>query len=243
MIVSFVGVLMPVGMAQSVELKPIDRIDASDLPYSRSPYYGLSPEQVKDFAALREEYRKSQWADEAGRIARYGQNHNVIRDDDYLYINDASGGRPFAFRNIWGVEPAALYAYLAYDDLAHFHIVGEGGHDMPRLLFISAKTGLVYQGFGAGEPIYSRDQKRLLSVGIEGMGHPMGVAIYRFDGNKPVAEGVYDIGHSAPCSIEWLGPTEVKALCPGAWPEDGKFDYRLTYLNDRWHSSRQLVAK
>ena len=116
---SFVAVPVPVGMAQSVELKPIDRIDASDLPYSRSPYYGPSPEQVKDFAALREEYRKSQWADEAGRIARYGQSQNVIRDDDYLYINDASGGRAFAFRNIWGVDPAALYAYLAYDDLAH----------------------------------------------------------------------------------------------------------------------------
>lgn len=240
---SFVAVPVPVGMAQSVELKPIDRIDASDLPYSRSPYYGPSPEQVKDFAALREEYRKSQWADEAGRIARYGQSQNVIRDDDYLYINDASGGRAFAFRNIWGVDPAALYAYLAYDDLAHFHIVGEGGHDMPRLLFISARTGLVYQGFGAGEPIYSPDRRRFLSVGSEGMGHPASVAVYRFEGNKPVAEGIYDIGHTAPCFVEWLGSTEVKVLCPGPSPEGDKVDYRLTYLDDKWHSARQLVVK
>ena len=233
---------MPVGMAQSVELKPIDRINTSSLPYSRSPYYGLNPEMVRDFAALREEYRKSDWADEAARIVRYGQSKNVVRDDDYLYIKDASGSPPFAFRNIWGVDPAALYAYLAYDDLAHFHIVGEGGHDMPRLLFISARTGLVYQGFGASEPIYSPDRKRFLSLGFEGMGSPAGVAIYRFDGNKPVAEGVYDIGRYAPCSPEWLGSTEVKVLCPGARPEDDKVDYRLTHLDGKWHS-RQLVAK
>lgn len=234
---------MPIGMAQSVELKPIDRINDPGLPYSRSPYYGLNPEMGKNFAALREEYRKSHWADEADRIARYGQSQNVVRDDDYLYIKDASGGSPFAFRNIWGVDPAALYAYLAYDDLAHFHIVGEGGHDMPRVLFISARTGLVYQGFGASEPIYSPDRKRFLSVGIAGMGHPAGVAIYSFDGNKPVAEGVYDIGHYAPCSPEWLSSTEVKVLCPGAWPEDAKIDHRLTHLDGKWHSSRQLVAK
>lgn len=234
---------MPIGMAQSVELKPIDRIDDPGLPYSRSPYYGLNPKMVKDFAALREEYRKSRWADEAERIARYGQSKNVVRDDDYLYIKDASVGRPFAFRNIWGVDPAALYAYLAYDDLAHFHIVGEGGHDMPRLLFISARTGLVYQGFGASEPIYSPDRKRFLSVGFEGMGHPAGVVIYSFDGNKPVAEGVYGIGHGAPCSPEWLSSTEVKALCPGARPEDDKVEYRFSHLDGKWHSSRQLVAK
>jgi hypothetical protein len=104
---------MPVGMAQYVELKPIDRIDDSGLPYSHSPYYGLYPEMAREFAALREEYRKSHWADEADRIVRYGQSTNVVRDDDYLYIKDASGGRPFAFRNIWGVDPAALFAYLA----------------------------------------------------------------------------------------------------------------------------------
>jgi hypothetical protein len=235
--------LVPGGMAQSVELKPIDRIGASDLPYSRSPYFVLDPERVRSFSAVREEFRNSVWADEARRIARYGQSENVIRDDDYLYINDASGGPPFAFRNIWGVDPAALYAYLAYDELAHFHVVGEGGHDMPRLLFISARAGLVYQGFGASEPIYSPDQKRFLSVGIEGMGHPAGVAIYRFDGNKPVAEGVYEIGHYAPCSPEWLSPTEVKILCSGTRPEDGKIDHRLTHLDGKWHSSRQLVAK
>lgn len=243
MAVSFGGAFIPVGMAQSVELKPIDRINASSLPYSRSPYHSLSPERVREFAALREEYRKSHWADEADRIARYGQSNSVVRDDDYLYINDASGGPSFAFRNIWGVDPAALYAYLAYDDLAHFHIVGEGGHDTPRLLFISARTGLVYQGFGASEPIFSPDRKRFLSVGIEGMGHPAGVAIYRFDGNKPVAEGVYDIGHYAPCSPEWLSPTEVKILCSGIRPEDGKIDHRLTRIDGKWHSSRQLVAK
>ena len=114
---------------------------------------------------------------------------------------------------------------------------------MPHLLLISARTGLVYTGFGMEEPIYSPDKKRFLSQGFAAMGCTGGVAIYSFDGNKPITEGVYSTGCDAPCSYEWLSPTEVKGLCREMGSLDDRVDYRLTYREGKWHEMRTQIAR
>ncbi len=226
-------------MAQSVELKPIE------VPRSA---YSPTADQANEHVKLREEFRRTYWADEARRIAQFGQRRDVVRDDDNLYIRIKTSDderETLVFKNVWGVDPAARYLYLAYDDVAHFHIVSEDGHDMPRLLLTSAKTGQIYAISGLDKPIYSPDKRRFLSLGAGGLGGCSGdVAIYRFERNKPFVEGGHALGCVASCSFEWRHQTEVRGECRnGASQEGGKVNYRLTFHDGRWLSTRTPVAK
>lgn len=217
--------------AQPVELKPVDVPKLG---------YGPSAERAKEHVRLREEYRRTYWAREAERIERFGQTKNVVRDDDnlYIYVDPTAPARDgTVFTTIWGVDPAAQYFYLAYDEAAQFHIVGAGGTDLPFLYLISARTGLAYQAFGAGEPVFSPDKRRFLSLGFQGMGCTAGVAIYRFDDNKPFQEMRYDLGCDAPCTQEWLSATEARVQCRSG-SGGTTSEHRLTLSDGAWRSTR-----
>lgn len=224
--------------AEPMELKPVDE----DTFAGRRVNAWMDTFKAAEHARKREEYRRTVWAEEAKRIAESKQN--VVRDDDELYVNlDVPNlPRSIVLRNIWGVDPAGLYEYLFYDQNAGFHIVGISGHDLPGLYLISSRTGLVYQAFGADMPLYSPDKRRFLSRGFQGMGCTAGVALYKFENDKPFEEGFFATGCDV-CSYEWLSPVEIKSTCREYGHEDRKHEHRLIHRDGKWSSTRTPAAK
>jgi len=223
--------------AQPAELKPLDLPANSGLSTVYRSHFAPWAEEARDRAKAREEARRTYWAEEAKRIASSGQN--VVRDDDELYVplHAPNFPRVVVLRSLWTLDPAASYLYESYDDAAHFHIVRVGGSDYPTLLFISARTGLIYESIGTGAPVYSPDKSRFFSVGLGGMGcGGEGFTVYRFDSEKVFLEAQTTMSCEGPCTHAWSGSNEIKSECA---PSDrARIAYRLSYRDGTWHRTR-----
>jgi hypothetical protein len=219
--------------AQAPELKPLELPAYPDVP----AMYRSDGYDVRDRQKLREQARKTYWTEEAERIARSGRN--VVRDNEELYIYLDVPGVPHAvvLRNLWTIDPAARYSYLGYDDVGRFHILSVGGSDYPTLLFVSAKTGMIYEGTGTHDPVYSPDKSRFFSAGLGGMGcGGEGFTVYRFAVDKVLLEAQSRMSCEGPCTHSWSGSSEIRSVCT---PSDrARIEYRLTYNDGKWHGSR-----
>jgi hypothetical protein len=216
--------------AQSAELQPLE-LPADPGTPTMYRAYGYD---VRDRQKLREDARKTYWAEEAERIARSGQN--VVRDNEelYIYLDTTDVPHAIVLKSLWTFDPAATYFYQGYDDVGRFHIVRAGGSDYPTLLFISAKTGLIYEGPSVGPPVYSPDRSRFFSAGLGGMGCGEGFVVYRFDSGKVRLETRLATG-CGPCTYAWSGPNEVKSECSPSG--NGRTEYRMTYRDGAWHKT------
>jgi hypothetical protein len=216
--------------AQPAELQPLEQpADPGGPTIYRA--YGYD---VRDRQKLREKARRTYWAEEAGKIARSGQN--VVRDNEelYIYLDTPDVPRAIVLKSLWTFDPAATYSYQGYDDVGRFHIVHAGGSDYPTLLFISAKTGLIYEGPSVGSPVYSPDKSRFFSAGLGGMGCGEGFVVYRFDSGKVLLEARLAVG-CGPCTYAWSGPNEVKADCSPS--NGGRSEYLMTYRDGAWQQT------
>lgn len=222
--------------AQPVELKPMELPEPGDLPTMYRFYYGPSAERARELVRLREEARRTHWAEEAKRIAQAGKN--VVRDDDnlYVYLDAPDFPRALVFKTIWGLDPGVFYSYEAFDEIGQFHIVYAGAVDNEGyFLLIAAKTGMVYRVHGM--PVYSPDKSRFFAQAFNGMGCIEGVAVYRRDGDKLYLEATQAMGCDQPCSHEWAGPGEIRSNCKSS-SGDGRVDYRLTLRDGVWQETK-----
>jgi hypothetical protein len=216
--------------AQPAELQPLERPADPAAP----TIYRAYGYDVRDRQKLREKARRTYWGEEAERIVRSGQN--VIRDNEelYIYLDMPDVPQAIVLKSLWTFDPAATYSYQGYDDVGRFHIVRVGGSDYPTLLFIAARTGLVYEGPSVGAPVYSPDKSRFFSAGLGGMGCGEGFAVYRFDSGKVFLETKLAVG-CGPCAYAWSGSNEVKAECSPSG--SGRSEYRMTYRDGAWRKT------
>jgi hypothetical protein len=228
--------------AQLHEVKPIELQSFSDSVYRQQR--GPDATRARYFAQAREDARKNAWAEEAEAITRSGQGQNVVRDDDelYIYSDPPRSLGPVVLRTIWGTDPGVFYLYLSFDDIGRFHVVSAGIVDEGHLMLISARTGLVYR-INRGLPVYSPDMARFFSTGGGvGMSCLGGLDVFRSEGDKLFREGGLSVDCDQPCTHEWSGPNEVKSICNGPFGKPGKVEYRLTYRDGAWHSTRSEIS-
>jgi hypothetical protein len=225
-----------------LELKPIGEPPQGPATVYRSYLY-LDAEQVRQRAQSREHARNTYWGEEAERIARSGRR--VIREGDELYIYLDAPPQPagaVVLRSLWTIDPAATYLYESFDDRGRFHIVRVGGSDYPTFLFISARTGLIYESTGVGTPVYSPDKTRFFTAGMGGMGScGEGFTVYRFESDKVFVDAQARIGCEQ-CVHAWSGSDEIRSDCK-ILRDGSRAEYRLTYRDGTWHKTGSPEAR
>jgi len=68
------------------------------------------------------------------------------------------------------------------------------------------------------------------------------ITVYRSEGDKLFVEAGETMSCDRDCSSEWSGANEVMTVCYVGFDGTRKVNYRLTYRDGTWHSTRSDIT-
>jgi hypothetical protein len=147
----------------------------------------------------------------AEEVRRIGDNPNVLRYFDHLYLVVDEGHKLTTLVDCPFNKAALFYLYEHFDEIGRFYVVQKAVHeDGPHYLLVSKEDGSSIEVLGL--PVWSPAKSRFLAGSCRAGTGTMSIIGLAQD--KPRTEGTFELPCDAgDCELKWDDPSTVWAAC------------------------------